>query len=104
MLPTMYQTEFKFFWPLTEQTELDLDYSECSSPKFYWPDSGITTFSGPDGIPYVLGTGQQNSWVTVSGTSLQIDTETTVFRTKEEPPFYRKWLLKLLGIKWEVKN
>ena len=103
MLLTMYQTEFKFFWPLTEQTELDLDYSECSSPKFYWPDSGITTFSGIDGVAYTLGTNQIGSF-TVSGTSLQIDTETTVFRTKEEPPFYRKWLLNLLGIKWEVRT
>ena len=100
----MYQNEFKFFWPLTEQPELDLDYSECEKPKMYYPDFGTTTFSGPDGIPYVLGTGPQNSWVTVSGASLKIDTETTVFFTKEEPPFYRKWLLKLLGIKWEVKN
>ena len=96
----MYQTEFKFFWPLTEQTELDLDYSVCGKPKFYWPDSRITTFNGIDGV----GTNQIGSFITVSGTSLQIDTETTVFRTKEEPPFYRKWLLKLLGIKWEIKN
>jgi hypothetical protein len=98
----MYQTEFKFFWPLTEQTELDLDYSDCEKPKFYWPDSGITTFSGTDGLSYTLGTNQP-SWVSVSASKLQIDTDTTVFYTKEEPPFYRKWLLKLLGIKWEVK-
>jgi hypothetical protein len=98
----MYQTEFKFFWPLTEQPELDLDYSECEKPKFYWPDSGITTFSGTDGLSYTLGTNQP-SLFSVSASKLQIDTDTTVFYTKEEPPFYRKWLLKLLGIKWEVK-
>jgi hypothetical protein len=103
MLLTMYQTEFKFFWPLTEQTELDLDYSDCEKPKYCWPDSGITTFSGIDGVAYTLGTNQPG-WVSVSASKLQIDTETTVFFTKEEPPFYRKWLLKLLGIKWEVKN
>lgn len=100
----MYQTEFKFFWPLTEQTELDLDYSDCEKPKLYWPNSGkITTFNGIDGVAYTLGTNQPG-WVSVSASKLQIDTDTTVFYMKEEPPFYRKWLLKLLGIKWEIKN
>lgn len=91
----MYQTEFKFFWPLTEQPELDLDYSMCDRPKLTWPsinNIGVNI------------NGNENTWVSVSASKLQIDTETTVFRTKEKPPFYRRWLLNLLGIKWEVRT
>ena len=98
----MYQTEFKFFWPLTEQPELDLDYSECDRPKLTWPIGSGTGVS-----PMYLmsnGNGNENTYVSVSASRLQIDTETTVFRTKEKPPFYRRWLLNLLGIKWEVRT
>lgn len=27
----MYQNEIKFFWPLTEQIDLDLDYTPCAN-------------------------------------------------------------------------
>lgn len=33
------QTEIQFFWPLTEQIELDLDYSACPRITF-WRDNG----------------------------------------------------------------
>lgn len=98
----MYQTEFKFFWPLTEQIDLDLDYSNCEKPRI-WTSTGLTGGTGASPM-YLMSNGNENSWVSVSASRLQIDTETTVFATKEEPPFYRKWLLKLLGIKWEKKN
>jgi len=29
----MQQLEIKFFWPLTEQIPLDLDYADCEAPK-----------------------------------------------------------------------
>ena len=30
----MYQTQIEFFWPLTEQIPLDLDYTGCdTTPK-----------------------------------------------------------------------
>jgi len=99
----MYQTEFKFFWTLTEQPELDLDYSECDRPKLTWPS--INNIGATGASPYFLqSNGNENTWVSVSASKLQIDTETTVFRTKEEPPFYRRWLLNLLGIRWEKKT
>jgi hypothetical protein len=31
------QLEIQFFWPLTEQIPLDLDYSECNQPKLSVP-------------------------------------------------------------------
>ena len=32
----MYQQEFQFFWPLTEQIPLDLDFTESEKPKLYF--------------------------------------------------------------------
>ena len=31
----MRQLEISFFWPLTEQVPLELDYSNCEKPKLY---------------------------------------------------------------------
>ena len=97
----MYQTEIKFFWPLTEQTELDLDFSACEKPKLYTFNNN--TSISPHGAYLISNGGTSANWVTVQG-NLKIDSDTTVFSSTEEPPFYRKWLFKLLGIKWQKKN
>lgn len=97
----MFQTEIQFFWPLTEQTELDLDFSGCEKPKLYtFNNTSISPHGG-----YLISNGGtiSPSWVTVQG-NLKIDSDTTVFSSKEEPPFYRRWLFKLLGIKWQKKD
>jgi len=60
------QLEFKFFWPLTEQIPLDLDYSSCSHR---------TTFT-------ILDAGN----ITIKSI---------------EMPWYRKFLFKLIGFKYE---
>ena len=31
----MHQLSIDFFWPLTEQIPLDLDYTDCEKPKLY---------------------------------------------------------------------
>ena len=31
------QLEIQYFWPLTEQIPLDLDYTECNQPKYSVP-------------------------------------------------------------------
>ena len=36
MNPQLLQLEIQFFWPLTEQIPLDLDYTECNQPKYYF--------------------------------------------------------------------
>lgn len=35
----MTQLEIEFFYPLTEQLSLDLDYSNCEKPKLFTPIS-----------------------------------------------------------------
>ena len=90
--PYQQQECIQFFWPLTEQIPLPLDYSTCEKPKLFTASDypiGTTVFTGIN-IP---------TW-TVS-TSLKADTITIT--SKNRPPLYRRVLYKLLGINWEQK-
>ena len=95
----MYQQEIKFFWPLTEQIPLDLDYSECEKPKLH-----TTIPLAVDGIGYsytIADTG--SSYVTFSAGNMSIDVDTTTIKVREQPNLCRRVLYKCLGLKWEIK-
>jgi len=86
----MYQQEISFFWPLTEQIPLDLDYAPCEPPKLT-----VSTDTGLGFAYYPTSTG---SWtgvgtVTIKAKELTIETP--------HMPWYRKLAFKLLGFKWE---
>lgn len=88
----MYQQEIQFFWPLTEQIPLDLDYSDCVKPTISIAYGGTgTTISS-----LAIGT----SWTT---SSFRLHENTTTMIVLKKPNLLRKWLFKLLGFKWEVK-
>ena len=92
----MKQQEIQFFWPLTEQIPLQLDYSGCEKPQL------TCSVSAPGNYtvwanPYPTGN------ITVTAGNLQIDTESTVILTKQKPPMYRRVLYKLMGVKWSLK-
>jgi hypothetical protein len=86
----MIQQEISFFWPLTEQIPLELDYAPCEPPKL-----NVSTDTGVGFAYYPTGTG---SWagvgtVTIKAKELTIETP--------HMPWYRKLAFKLLGFKWE---
>lgn len=92
----MKQQEIQFFWPLTEQIPLELDYKGCEPPQISCSISApgnYTTWANPNPIGNI----------TLVSSSLQIDTESTVIITKQKPPLYRRALYKLLGIQWTQK-
>lgn len=93
----MHQQEIKFFWPLTEQIPLDLDYTDCNKPQLSIPiDHNIP----PGG--YTLATNATwNSTITAANVTLDFDT--TTIKVDKEPPLYRKALYKMLNLKWEKK-
>ena len=88
------QLDIEFFWPLTEQVPLDLDYTDCVKPQYTTATSG--TFSFID---------NNASWTTatIGAANLVIDVGSAVFKLAEEPPLYRKVLYKLMNIRWEKK-
>ena len=87
----MYQQQIEFFWPLTEQIPLDLDYSNCAKPKVTTSfGTGTTISSFPTGT----------TWTT---TSIRLNEDTTTMIVAKKPNLFRKFIYNLIGFKWEVK-
>jgi hypothetical protein len=95
----MRQQEIEFFWPLTEQMPLELNYSDCEKPR-------LTTMLSPvhGAIGYLTTNGAAPQWSTsLVASNMTIDVGTTVFKVEEHPPLYRRALYKLMNIRWEKK-
>ena len=96
----MHQLEINFFWPLTEQTPLDLDHSNCLKPKFSTNTGGTFLYS-PDGL-YALTTS-----ATISTSRLNVDgkvdmnADEMTFKTSKKLNIFRKMLFNIMGIKLE---
>lgn len=93
----MKQLEIDFFWPLTKQMPLDLDYTDCVKPQLNWPIGAVSSNYG------FYNTTGSSAHGTITASKLTIDVGTTVFKVEEEPPLYRKVIYKLMNIKWEKK-
>ena len=93
----MQQLEISFFWPLTEQVPLELDYSNCEKPKLY-NDTG--TIIGTNG-PYVLTNGATSTYALHVDGKVSMDADKITFRTSKKPNIIRKMLFNAMGIKLE---
>jgi hypothetical protein len=91
----MHQLEIQFFWPLTEQIPLDLDYSNCVPKR----TENNTTYS----VLASTGSYVLIDPITTWSTHISIDENNFVLNTNKEILWYRKILFKLLGIKLEKK-
>ena len=93
----MIQQEFKFFWPLTEQIPLDLNYEGCDKPKLSCPLDVVSS-----GQLYTIANG--GTWSTsIVANNLSLDIDTTTIKVREKPNLCRRTLYKCLGLKWEIK-
>jgi hypothetical protein len=86
------QLEFKFFWPLTEQISLELNYEGCATQNPYVYSTNSLVGEGA-GLCFV---GSTPTWTS----SLHIDSDTITFNNLKMP-WYRKALFKLMGFKWK---
>jgi hypothetical protein len=91
----MQQLEFEYFWPLTEQIPLDLDYSVCWKPSVVTP-----TINGGTGLMV----SRDDTSITWSTTFVadDIDTKKLSIVLDKKPNFVVRWLYKLLKINWKV--
>lgn len=92
----MKQIEIEFFFPLTEQISLDLDFSECSPHQYYIRAKGIAGSHGP----YPTGIVYAESPITSMSSGLTINT-TQLTINGIRMPWYRKGLFKLLGFNYK---
>lgn len=88
----MYQQEIKFFWPLTEQIPLDLDYKNCARPIAQQP-----SISGGTSITF-----SQPTWTTTATFHGDVDAKKLSIVLDKRPNFVVRWLYKLLNINWKI--
>ena len=99
-LKNIKQVEIEFFWPLTEQIPLGLDYTGCEKPKLSVSlDSGTTSFYlaptwGTTNIAPTLSVKPQNSVGQLNIGGIEIGLE-------KQPTWYQKVVFKLLGFNWK---
>ena len=114
----MQQLEIKYFFPLTEQIDLDLDYTPCkefeAEKRRQWAKSSVTITSG-QGLTIGAG-GDGATWATVNTTPTfqfkpandavgywQFTSELQVWR-KERPNWLHQKMTKFFfGWEWKDK-
>ena len=95
----MHQQEIKFFWPLTEQVPLDLDYTDCEKPK-------LTVTSDSIGQTLFTTNGTTSAqWVamSISPDRLVVDVEEVTLKQRTKPSLFRRLVYKAIGVKWEMR-
>lgn len=93
------QTQIEFFWPLTEQIPLDLDYTGCEKEKSVLISSGTTvsfhaapTWSTNITPQLTITPTNSVGQLSIGGVNVGLETE---------PKWYQKLLYKALGFKWK---
>jgi hypothetical protein len=99
----MQQLEIQYFFPLTEQIPLDLDYTDCDKPKLWFINSTVLS---TDGIT-------STSWAVPSTIQFHADTESVGYwkvgeglqmHNKKRPSWLHQMMTKVFfGWKWEDK-
>jgi hypothetical protein len=87
----MTQLEIQFFWPLTEQIPLDLEY-----PNTEIKSTPIVT--GINSNVYNLTYGDTNI-----NRAIVFDTDEITIRQRNKPNIIKRALYRMLGIQWQMK-
>ena len=102
-----YQQEIDFFWPLTEQIELDLDYTRTYNYDYEKNKLRLTAQAGQ---VFTISNGSTSAtWVsagemTVPKLSTQgLETPEITFTLNKKPFIIKRLMYKLLGFKWKVQ-
>ena len=101
----MQQLEISYFFPLTEQVPLDLnfkpctDYDEDQRKKQNYTGYTLNTWNG-------VGTGA-TTWTTISNNlgnpsfTINVDAMPITIISKKKPNFILKFIYKSMGMKWK---
>lgn len=103
----MHQLEIQYFFPLTEQVPLDLDFTP--SIKFVEEQRKQYNNTVISGSYLVSGGNTGVTWATVSlkdmepSFTIDVDVAPITITSKEKPNFLKRYLYKILGMKWKAK-
>jgi hypothetical protein len=101
----MYQQQIEFFWPLTEQIPLDLDFTESEKPKLYFTTgvsgsvltggNGTTSWAVPQTIAFHPSNDSVGYWKVGEGLQMH---------NKKKPNWLHQQMTRIFfGWKWENK-
>jgi hypothetical protein len=97
----MQQLEIKFFFPLTEQIPLDLDFSPCyeyeANKRAEIISRSTLSVNGGGIVNTMAFTDLHQSF------SINIDQTPLTVVSKNKPNIFRRYLYKILGVTWKVK-
>lgn len=99
------QFEIQFFWPLTEQIELDLDFKPCL--QYEEEQRKKQLYTGYTLDSWSNGTG--TTWVTAVNTignpsfTINVDQCPITIVSKKKPNIIKKFIYKTLGMKWKAE-
>lgn len=101
------QKQIEFFWPLTEQIELDLDYTRT---KEYDHQKYKLSLVNQPGQVLTIGNGGTSAvWVTANEMTVPklstqgLETPEITFTLNKKPFIIKRLMYKLLGFKWKVQ-
>ena len=96
----MQQLEIQYFYPLTEQIPLGLDYTDCIKPKVWTTvDSGMTlSLSVMNGV---VGTVCMPTNIGSPSFTINVDAMPITIISKKKPNFIMKFIYKSMGMKWK---
>ena len=93
----MYQQEIDYFFTLTEQIPLELDYSGCHKSSPY-ADRTISSVPSNSTISFITSGTTWTTQIRADG----IETNGLTFALDKQPNFVVRWLYKLLNINWKI--
>ena len=99
----MNQLEIEFFYPLTEQIDLDLDFTPCIEDQ-----KARQAKMFADSVIMPGGISGQFSYLAVGSavaTGFVIDKDSTpiTIRSEKKPSFIQRTIYKALGVNWVAK-
>ena len=99
----MQQLEIQYFFPLTEQIALDLDYTPCIE---FQKQKTINQLIGGNGLCLTVANGG-TTWATASNIEpsfcIDIDQTPLTVMSKNKPSIFRRYIYKIMGVKWKAK-
>lgn len=103
----MHQLEISYFFPLTEQISLDLDFTETEKyileKRAEQAKNSVTITSG---MGLMVGSGG-TSWTTISNNlgspsfTINVDAMPITVISKKKPNFIMRFIYKSMGMKWK---
>ena len=94
----MQQLNITYFFPLTEQIELDLDYTPCK--KYEEDKRKEASYSSVlSGVPLTF----TGSTIISPYMCIDKDSMPIIIKSKDKPNLLQRYVYKALGLKWETK-